>query len=64
MPVWMAGFDWSTGTPLVTSETNSPIPVNTITGGMSGPIFSGLPARAAVSEVRGDELDWAGRSRS
>jgi len=62
MPVWMAGFDWSTGTPLVTSETNSPIPVNTITGGMSGPILSGLPTRAAVSEVRGDELDWAGRS--
>ena len=62
MPVWMAGFDWSTGAPLGSSETNSPIPVNTITGGRSDSLFSGQPARAAVSELPGDELDWAGRS--
>jgi type II secretory pathway component GspD/PulD (secretin)/beta-lactamase regulating signal transducer with metallopeptidase domain len=55
-------FDWFLGNQLITPETNAQGTETTVTGIMTDPMFSGLPARAHVAEVRGDELDWSGRS--
>jgi hypothetical protein len=56
------GFDWFLGEELMTPETSGLTGMNTVTGLMTDPMFSGVPARAQTVEVRGDALDWAGRT--
>jgi hypothetical protein len=55
-------FDWFLGNQLIIPETNARGTETTATGIMTDPMFSGMPARAPAAEVRGDQLDWAGRS--
>ncbi len=56
------GMEGPQVSPLGTRGANGQGSVATVTGIMSDPMFNGLPARSYATELRGDELDWVGRS--